>query len=247
MAATGERRPGGPGDDLQEKGRRGCSPALLQGAGDYMGEDHARHSQARFPDESRFRLAEVLGRREANKLANTPGTPLQYLVHGHPLRRDMSKVRIRETIEDLRRLTADASGTRGEATARNPVLPFERSENEPRRAKYRGQHDEGSVCQLPSASVPWPCIRVRRSDTGSPGELDPNDLPKWTASRPDHLDALSATARPSRPCVRPRWFCRANYGGGSDRRSASHAGLSSAARWLARSRRRSTNFGRATS
>lgn len=86
-----------------------AADTLIQGAGDNdLGEPHARHSQQRFPDEPRFRLAEAVARREAKITANRPGAPTRLLAYGTlDVRRDLSKVRLAGTIARLTALRDD--------------------------------------------------------------------------------------------------------------------------------------------
>ena len=86
-----------------------AADTLIQGAGDNdLGGPHARHSQQRFPDEPRFRLAEAVARREAKITANRPGAPTRLLAYGTlDVRRDLSKVRLADTIARLTALRDD--------------------------------------------------------------------------------------------------------------------------------------------
>lgn len=86
-----------------------AADALMQGDVDpSFGEPHARHSQQRFPDEPRFRLAEAVARRQARLPANKPGTSTLQLVYGQgPVRRDLSARRVRETLDGLSALADD--------------------------------------------------------------------------------------------------------------------------------------------
>ena len=85
-----------------------AADALFQGAGDMEPAGaHARHSQEQFPDDTRFRLAEALARREARVPANKPGTSTRQLSYGTIPRRDLSVAKVRDTIHALTALTSD--------------------------------------------------------------------------------------------------------------------------------------------
>jgi hypothetical protein len=105
-----------------------AADSVMQASGDTgpLLSRHARHSQQRFPDDLRFRLAEAVAGHETKLAAHRPGAPIRLLVYGYGTlspRRDLSRVRVRETLDRLTAL-ADDPAVGPEARLHLGVLHF---------------------------------------------------------------------------------------------------------------------------